>query len=139
MSTCALCALGCLVSHINKPGPIRGSKIANGLQRSKVLVNWGQFNEKFYFEKVSQSKGKKFFERKLKRGTFWDFQRPCCRKTPKKMKGALGDNFFSKKCPTMPEKTWDLLVSPGIVCYAEKRKNLFGSVPWANRYILATF
>ena len=29
----------------------------------------------------------------------------------------------------------DPLVSPGIVCYAG---NLFGSVPWANRYILAS-
>ena len=37
----------------------------------------------------------------------------------------------------MPKKTEreDPLVSSGIVCYAG---NLFGSVPWATRYILAS-
>ena len=44
---------------------------------------------------------------------------------------------FSEKSPTMPKKTEreDPLVSSGIVCYAG---NLFGSVPWATRYILAS-
>ena len=42
-----------------------------------------------------------------------------------------------EKSPTMPKKTEreDPLVSSGIVCYAG---NLFGSVPWANRYNLAS-
>ena len=45
--------------------------------------------------------------------------------------------FYLKKSFTMPKKTerGDTLVSSSIVCYAG---NLFGSVPWANRYILAS-
>ena len=45
-------------------------------------------------------------------------------------------NFFWKKSHSA-EKIWrgDLLVSSGIVCYAG---NLFGSVPWANGYILGS-
>ena len=50
----------------------------------------------------------------------------------KKSHNAFGD-FFEKKSRTMPKKVLNFLVSPGIVCYAEKRENLFGSVPWANR------
>ena len=40
--------------------------------------------------------------------------------------GPFGD-FFSKKSRTMPKKTekGDPLVSPGIVCYAEKEEKLF--------------
>ena len=51
------------------------------------------------------------------------------------------EHFYEKKIfeksPTMPKKTEseDPLVSSGIVCYAG---NLFGSVPWATRYILAS-
>ena len=45
--------------------------------------------------------------------------------------------FFFEKSPTMPKKTEreDHLVSSGIVCSAG---NLFGSVPWTTRYILAS-
>ena len=51
------------------------------------------------------------------------------------MKGGLswGKSFLGKS-RTVPKKM-DPLVSSGIVCYAG---NLFGSVPWANRYILAS-
>ena len=50
------------------------------------------------------------------------------------------EHFYEKKIeksPTMPKKTEreGPLVSSGIVCYAG---NLFGSVPWATRYILAS-
>ena len=52
--------------------------------------------------------------------------------------GTFGD--FFKISLTMPKKTerGNPLVSPGMVCYAQKRKNLFGSLPWANRYNLAS-
>ena len=45
--------------------------------------------------------------------------------------------FFFRKKSHNAEKTEreDPLVSSGIVCYAG---NLFGSVPWATRYILAS-
>ena len=43
--------------------------------------------------------------------------------------GAFGE-IFSEKSFTMPKKNrkGGPLVSPGIVCYAEKEENLFGSV-----------
>ena len=44
--------------------------------------------------------------------------------------------FFSQKVPQCQKtEREDPLVSSGIVCYAG---NLFGSVPWATRYILAS-
>ena len=49
----------------------------------------------------------------------------------KKMHGGpFGENFFSKKKSRSAEKNekGDPLVSPGMVCYAEKQENLFGSV-----------
>ena len=47
--------------------------------------------------------------------------------------GPFGEKFL-KSC-TMPDKTerGDSLVSPGNVCYAERRKNVFSLVPRANR------
>ena len=51
-----------------------------------------------FSKKVSQR------QKKLKGGPFGIFQRPFCRKISEK---------------------WDPLVSPGIVCYAEKKEKLF--------------
>ena len=53
----------------------------------------------------------------------------------KKIEGGLswGKSFFLKKVAQC--RKMDPLVSSGIVCYAG---NLVSSVPWANRYILAT-
>ena len=50
--------------------------------------------------------------------------------------GPLGDNFSEKKSHSA-EKNWkrDSLVCSSIVSYAG---NLFGSVPWANGYNLAS-
>ena len=52
------------------------------------------------------------------------------------LKTLLRKKKFRKKSHN-PEKTEreDPLISSGIVCYAG---NLFGSVPWATRYILAS-
>ena len=50
--------------------------------------------------------------------------------------GPFRGEFFFEKSRTVPKKSkGGPLVSSGIVCYAG---NLFGSVPWANRYILAS-
>ena len=69
-----------------------------------------------------------FFEsltmpKKRKGRTRWDFQHPFCRKTSKKLKGDLLGIFFESR------KNWkvDPLVSPGIVCYAEKEEKPFWS------------
>ena len=72
------------------------------------------------------------FEKKTERGIF---QHRFCRKNQtKKLKGdSLEKIFAERKNRTLPKKLKrDPLVSPGIVCYAEKKKNFFGSVPWAN-------
>ena len=45
-----------------------------------------------------------------------------------------GGPFDEKKSHNVEKsERGDPLVSPGMVCYAEKKKILFGSVPWANR------
>ena len=71
--------------------------------------------------------------KKLKGRTLWDFSTSILSQNFLKMKGGpFGGKTFSKKvarCRKKNEKG-DPLVSPGNVCYAEKRKNLFGSVPW---------
>ena len=65
--------------------------------------------------------------KKLKRGISGIFQLPFCRKTSKKLKGGpLVENKISKKSRTLPKKLkGDPLVSPGNVCYAEKKEKLF--------------
>ena len=92
--------------------------MAKGLQSVKLLVNWGPFDEKI-FEKSM---------RKTERGTFGIFH-PFCRKTPKKL--IEGDNFFSKNVPQCRKEA--LQSRPVLYVMRKKRKNLFGSVPWANR------
>ena len=65
---------------------------------------------------------------KLKGGPFEVFQHPFCRKTSKKMQGdPLGKIFFSKKKSRSAEKNerGESLVSPGMVCYAEKQEKHF--------------
>ena len=55
----------------------------------------------------------------------------------KKWKGGhFGGKKFREKSHNAEKNlnvNGDPLGSPGNVCYAEKRKNHFGSVPWANR------
>ena len=75
-------------------------------------------NKNFHFrEKISQCR------KKLKGGPFGIFQHPFCRKTSKKMQGGpFGENFFfRKKSLAVPKnERGESLVSPGMVCYAEK-------------------
>ena len=77
---------------------------------------------KFLFsEKISQCR------KKTVRGPFGILQHPFWRKTAKKLKGdPLGKNF-SKKSLAVPKKNerGDPLVSPGMVCYAEKQEKPF--------------
>ena len=75
--------------------------------------------------------------KKLKGRILWNFSTSILLQNSKKMKGALCWKKFLKKSRTVPKKNLkgDPLVSSGIVCYAG---NLFGSVPRANRYNLAS-
>ena len=62
-------------------------------------------------------------EKKLKGGTLWDFSTSILSQNIKKMQGGpFGENFFSKKKSRSAEKNerGESLVSPGMVCYAEK-------------------
>ena len=65
---------------------------------------------------------------------FGIFQHPFCRKTSKKCRGdpLRKKNFekkIRKKCLALPKKTerGDSLVSPGMICYAEKQVKPFWS------------
>ena len=59
--------------------------------------------------------------KKLEGGPFGIFQHPFCRKTLKKIEGGLFvEKFISRKVARCRKKLKDPLVSPGVVCYAEK-------------------
>ena len=83
----------------------------------------------FYFrEKISQCR------KKLKGGTLWDFPTSILSQNIKKMQGGPFEEKnskkkFRKKCLAVPKKIerGDSLVSPGMVCYAEKQVKPFWS------------
>ena len=67
--------------------------------------------------------------KKLKGGTLWDFSTTILSQNIKKNAGGgpFGEKFFSrKKSLAVPKKneSGDPLVSPGMVCYAEKQEKL---------------
>ena len=73
-------------------------------------------------------------EKKLKGGTFWDFPTSILSQNIKKMQGGPFEekNFerkSEKKCLAVPKKIerGDSLVSPGMICYAEKQVKPFWS------------
>ena len=87
------------------------------------------FRKKLHTQKNGQSGALKSHNaEKLKGGPFGIFQHPFCRKTSKNAGGLWGKNF-RKKCLAVPKKIerGDSLVSPGMVCYAEKQVKPFWS------------
>ena len=63
---------------------------------------------------------------KLKGGPFEVFQHPLCCKTSKNAGGPFGEKNFNKKVwQCQKNERGDPLVSPGMVCYAEKQEKLF--------------
>ena len=84
----------------------------------------------FYFrEKISQCR------KKLKGGTLWDFPTSILSQNIKKNAGGtlcgkkISKKKSEKKCLAVPKKIerGDSLVSPGMICYAEKQVNSFWS------------
>ena len=72
--------------------------------------------------------------KKLKGGTFWDFPTSILSQNIKKMQGGPFEEKkirkkIRKKCLAVPKKIerGDSLVSPGMVCYAEKQVKPFWS------------
>ena len=85
-------------------------------------------------EKIEESKNFRFREKnsqcrkKLKGGTLWDFSTSILSQNIKKMQGdPSGKIFFRKKKSRSAEKNerGESLVSPGMVCYAEKQEKPF--------------
>ena len=80
---------------------------------------------------------KKIFEKsqnaeKTERGPLGFFNIHSIAKHQKIEGGTLWGIFFSEKSHNAEKiERGDSLVSPGMVCYAEKEGNLFGSVRWA--------
>ena len=68
-------------------------------------------------------------EKKLKGGTLWDFSTSILSQNIKKNAGGTlwGKIFFRKKSLSVPKKNerGESLVSPGMVCYAEKQEKPF--------------
>ena len=82
---------------------------------------------------LSQLKGDPLERKKLEksltmpkneRGTLWDFPTSILTQNSKKIEGGpFGKKIFPKKSLAVPKfERGDPLVSPGMVCYAEKRK-----------------
>ena len=73
--------------------------------------------------------------KKLRGRTLWDILTSIFQHPSQKVKGEpFVGNFFFKVAQCRKNLKGDPFVLSGIVCYAG---NVFGSVPWANRYILA--
>ena len=98
--------------------PLRFFNIHSVAKHEKI-----EENKNFHFrEKISQCR------KKLKGGTLWDFSTSILSQNIKKMQGdPLGKKFFSEKKSRSAEKNerGESLVSPGIVCYAEKQEKPF--------------
>ena len=88
-----------------------------------------KIEKNFYFrEKISQCR------KKLKGGTLWDFPTSILSQNIKKMQGGplrkkISKQKSEKKCLAVPKKIerGDSLVSPGMICYAEKQVKPFWS------------
>ena len=79
-------------------------------------------NKSFHFrEKISQCR------KKLKGGgPFGIFQHPFCHKTSKNVGGSFGKKISKKKSRSAEKnERGEPLVSPGMVCYAEKQEKPF--------------
>ena len=72
--------------------------------------------------------------KKLRGGPLGTLQHFCCETSNLLKEGHFGEKNFGKK--TQIAEKGDPLVSPDIVCCAEKRNKPFGYVPWAEWSIL---
>ena len=104
--------------------PLRFFNIHSVAKHEKIEENFF-----FIFGKKSHNA-----EKKLKGGTLWDFPTSILSQNIKKMQGdplrkKKFEKKFRKKCLAVPKKIerGDSLVSPGMVCYAEKQVKPFWS------------
>ena len=122
-------------SHTQKNGPSGALKSHNAEKLKggpfgvfqhpfcrKTWKNWRKQKLSFSGKNLTMPK------KNWKGGPFGIFQHPFCRKTSKKCRGTLWRKiFFRKKKSRSAEKNeWgEPLVSPGMVCYAEKQEKPF--------------
>ena len=121
---------------------IQSSKIAKRLPSVKysfTVVENRKFFEKFFWKNYILKKWTEWRAnvsqcRKTERGTLWGFSTSILSQNIKKMQGdPLREKNFEKKirkkCLAVPKKIerGDSLVSPGMVCYAEKQVKPFWS------------
>ena len=117
------------------PGPARASPWRAEMGTlPKLSTIWSQLKgfcrktSKNWWEKVLFSEKNLTVPKKLKGGTNWDFPTSILTQNSKKQLkgGPFGENFSEKKSRSA-EKNWkgDPLVSPGMVCYAEKQEKPF--------------
>ena len=87
------------------------------------------FSKKLHTQKNGPSGALKSHNaEKLKGGTFWDFSTSILSQNIKKMQGGpFGEKFFFRKKVSQCRKNerGESLVSPGMVCYAEKQEKPF--------------
>ena len=100
-----------------KEGPI-------GLLNTQSVVKYQRNWRGDPLERKKIRKKKSHIAEKLKGGPFGVFQHPFCRKTSKNWKGKYF--IFGKKSHSAEKnERGDPLVSPGMVCYAEKQEKPF--------------
>ena len=131
------------MDRVARRGPLArapGALKSHNAEKLKGRTLWG-FSTSILSQNMKKMKKTKIFifgkkshnaEKNWKGGPFGIFQHPFCRKTSKKCRGdPLGKKIskkkFRKKCLAVPEKIerGDSLVSPGLVCYAEKQVKPF--------------
>ena len=105
--------------NIEREDPLRFFNIHSVAKHEKI-----EENKNFHFrEKISQCR------KKLKGGTLWDFSTSILSQNIKTNAGGIlwGKIFFRKKKSRSAEKNerGESLVSPGMVCYAEKQEKPF--------------
>ena len=121
-------APGALTSH--NAEKLKGGTLWD-FSTSILSQNMKKLKKKFFFIFGIKSHNA---EKNWKEEPVGIFQHPFCRKTSKKCRGTLWGKKISKKksekkCLAVPKKIerGDSLVSPGMICYAEKQVKPFWS------------
>ena len=131
------------MDRVARRGPLAwapGALTSHNAEKLKGGTLWG-FSTSILSQNMKKLKKKIFFifgrkshnaEKNWKEEPFGIFQHPFCRKTSKKCRGdplrkKISKKKSEKKCLAVPKKIerGDSLVSPGMICYAEKQVKPF--------------
>ena len=121
------------MDRVARRGPLArapGALKSHNAEKLKEGTLWG-FSTSILSQNIKKSKGGNFFRKKISvpkktvRGTLWDFPTSILTQNSKKIEGGLFGGIFFEKKSRCAEKKGDPLVSPGMVCYAEKQEKPF--------------